>query len=433
MKYYNINNKTETVPLKEAVLRSLSRVGDLYLPEKIPQISSGFFDSMHCMNLQEIALEVSKAFLGEDVPDRDLESIVKTVLNFEIPLRQLDDDLYVLELFHGPTLAFKDVGARFMASLFEYLIRDENREITILVATSGDTGSAVANAFYNKKGIKVIILYPAGKVSALQEKQLTTMGGNITAFKVDGTFDDCQRLVKLAFADPDLNKVLNLTSANSINFARLFPQSFYYYHAVARLKSLKKPVVISVPSGNYGNLTAGLIAKKTGLIVHKFIASANRNHAVTDYLESGRFVPNSSLQTITNAMDVGNPSNFPRILDLFNNRHDIISNIIKGYWYTDDHTREALRELFNKFEYQADPHGAVGYLGLREYLGEFNGTGIFLETAHPAKFSEEVEKATGRSVPFPEELKKLDNLKMNSTSLPNDFGGFKDVLGSYGG
>jgi threonine synthase len=430
MNYYNINNRSEKASLREAVLKSVSRVTDLYMPETIPVMPPEFFSRLNKMSLQEIAFEVSKVMLGQDIPDRVLESILKEALNFEIPLIQLDENLYVLELFHGPTLAFKDVGARFMASLFEYLLNTEKHEITVLVATSGDTGSAVANAFFNKEGTKVVILYPAGKVSAVQEKQLSTMGGNITAYKVDGTFDDCQRLVKLAFADPELNKRLNLTSANSINFARLFPQSFYYFYALAQLKDMKKTVVISVPSGNFGSLTAGLIAKKMGLMVHNFIASTNSNHAFVDYLESGQFIPHSSRLTITNAMDVGNPSNFPRILDLYNNQFQIIKGIIKGYWFTDSETRRAMKELQHNYKYQADPHGAVAYLGLKEYKRNSVCTGIFLGTAHAAKFSEEVEKSTGQKVEIPESLKILDALEIRSVRLPNDFAVFKDVLTS---
>lgn len=433
MKYYNINNKSERVSLKKAVLKSAGRISDLYLPETVPTLSSQFFGGMGKMTLQEIAFEVSMAMLGEDIPESALASIVKESLNFEIPLKQLNENLYTLELFHGPTLAFKDVGARFMASLFEFCLQDEKREITILAATSGDTGSAVANAFLNKKGIKVAILYPAGKVSMIQEKQLTTMGGNITAFEVDGTFDDCQRLVKQAFANEELNSVLNLTSANSINFARLFPQTFYYFYALARLNSKTTPIVVSVPSGNYGNLTAGLIAKEMGLGIHCFVASANSNHAVVDWLKTGRFNPHPSLRTITNAMDVGNPSNFPRMLALYNNRYDTLKETIKGYWFTDAETRNGLKELQNRFEYQADPHGAVAYLGLKEYMKKNSCTGIFLETAHPAKFSDDVEEATGKKVRMPESLQKLDKMKKRSISLANDFPAFREMLTSYAG
>jgi threonine synthase len=431
MKYYNINNRSEKVSLKQAVMKSAGRVSDLYLPETIPVLPSEFYDRIGKMTLQEIAFKVSVAMLGKDIPEEKLESIVRGALNFKIPLKQLYEGLYTLELFHGPTLAFKDVGARFMASLFEFFIHDEDLEITILVATSGDTGSAVANAFFNKTGIKVYILFPAGKVSPVQEKQLTTMGGNITAIEVDGTFDDCQRLVKLAFADEMLNSRLNLISANSINFARLFPQTFYYFYALAQLNHQTKPVVISVPSGNFGNLTAGLIAKKMGLGIHSFVASSNSNHSVVDWLEYGQFKPHPSLQTITNAMDVGNPSNFPRMLALYNDPYESLKRILEGYWFTDSATRNGLKELQDRFGYQADPHGAVAYLGLKEYMKKNECTGIFIETAHPAKFPVEVERATGKDVRVPEILKKLDGLEKKSIRLPDDFTAFRDVLTSH--
>jgi threonine synthase len=431
MKYYNINNGSERVSLKHAVLKSAGRVSDLYLPETIPVLPSQFFDRLAKMSLQQIAFEVSSAILGEDIPESVLESIVKGSLNFEIPLKSLSDSIFTLELFHGPTLAFKDVGARFLASLFDFYVQDENHEITILAATSGDTGSAVANAFFNKTGIRVAILYPEGKVSPVQEKQLATMGGNITAFEVNGTFDDCQRLVKLAFADKELNGILNLTSANSINFGRLFPQSFYYFYSLAQLNNTTKPVALSVPSGNFGNLTAGLIAKKMGLGINCFIASANSNHAVVDWLQTGQFRPHPSIQTITNAMDVGNPSNFPRMLALYNNGYEALKETLEGYWFTDAETRNGMKELQDIYKYQADPHGTVAYLGLMEYMKRKSCTGIFLETAHPAKFPDEVEMATNLSVKVPESLKKLDNLEKRSISLPNDFKAFRDMLTSH--
>jgi threonine synthase len=431
MKYFNINDRSERVSLKSAILKSAGRVSDLYLPETIPVLPSPFFDRLASMDLQQIAFEVSSAVLGEDIPERALESIVKESLNFEIPLKCLNDSISTLELFHGPTLAFKDVGARFMASLFDFYIQDENREITILVATSGDTGSAVANAFFNKTGVRVAILYPEGKVSPVQEKQLSTMGGNITAFAVNGTFDDCQRLVKLAFADEELNRILNLTSANSINFGRLFPQSFYYFYSLAQLNNNTRPVAVSVPSGNFGNLTGGLIAKKMGLGINCFIASTNSNHVVVDWLEKGQFRPHPSIQTITNAMDVGNPSNFPRMLSLYHNGHEALKETVKGYWFTDPETRNGMMELQDIYNYQADPHGAVAYLGLKEYMKGNRCTGIFLETAHPAKFPDEVEMATGKEVQIPGSLKKLDNLEKRSIRLPNDYMAFRDELTSH--
>jgi threonine synthase len=305
--------------------------------------------------------------------------------------------------------------------LFQYFLKDDHKEVVILVATSGDTGSAVANAFYNKKGVKVVILYPSGKVSELQEKQLTTMGGNINALEVDGNFDDCQRLVKQAFADRRLNQMINLTSANSINFARLFPQSFFYFHALAQLGKIHKPVVVSVPSGNFGNLTAGLIAKKMGLPVHRFIAATNSNHVVPDYLESGEYTPRHTLHTITNAMDVGDPSNFPRLLEIYQKQHSAVAGDIKGYWFNDNQIRSAMAEMQDLYNYQSDPHGAVAYAGLKESGLTKHNIGIFLETAHPAKFPEEVVNSTNQKVLVPEALQEILTLQKKSIHIPNNY------------
>ena len=429
MEYYNINNPSEKVSLKSAVLQSISSESGLYMPEYIPKLPDAFFNKLSDYSLQDIAFEVSKVMLGDDVPDNELINIVGQSLAFPIPLRRLNENLFVLELFHGPTLAFKDIGARFMAGLFNYFLKNESRKVTILVATSGDTGSAVANAFYNRDGVNVVILYPSGKVSELQEKQLTTMGGNITALEVEGSFDDCQRIVKQAFADKELNSRINLTSANSINFARLFPQSFYYFHAFAQLGKIDKPVVISIPSGNFGNITAALIAKKMGLPVHQFIASTNINHIVPDYLMSGKFEPHPSHQTISNAMDVGNPSNFPRMLDLYGNNLAALTDDIKGFWFTDDQTRAAMTEVFNKLDYQTDPHGAIAYAGLREFGISGDHISIFAETAHPAKFPFEVEKATGKMVQIPAALKNLLILEKKATKVPAEYGKFRELIG----
>jgi threonine synthase len=429
MNYYSINNRSRKVSLKEALLRSVVEVSDLYMPERIPLMSSSFFRTMNEMDFREIALELSNAMFGMDIPDEILGRIIREAYTFDAPVRQLDKNLYVLELFHGPTLAFKDFGARFMAGLFEYLNRDGKNEIYVLTATSGDTGSAVASAFFRRSGIRVLILYPSGKVSSVQEKQLTTMGENISALEVDGTFDDCQSLVKQAFADKDLNAGMTLTSANSINFARLFPQSFYYFRAVSGLSG-KTNIAISVPSGNFGNLTAGLIAKKMGLPVKTFIAATNMNHAVPDYLKSGIFEPKPTRHTITNAMDVGNPSNLPRILELYNNRIEDIRKDIEGNWFTDQQTYESMNELNDKFGYQADPHGAVAYLGIKEYLRKNDCTGIFLETAHPAKFPDIIEKATGRKVKIPPDLDDIMKKEGLSVRLNNDYSELKEFLKS---
>ncbi len=436
MIFYNINDHSEKVTLKDAVLRSVINQSGLYMPQSFPVMPKSFFDKLPQMSIGQIGFDLTKIMFGDDIPDSEIENIVTHALNFDIPLKQLDDNISVLELFHGPTLAFKDVGARFMAGLFEYLLHsnklntNSQKDTVILVATSGDTGSAVANAFFNRKGIKVVILYPSGKVSNLQEKQLTTMGGNITTLEVDGNFDDCQSMVKQAFSDKELNEQLSLTSANSINFARLFPQSFYYFYAYGQLvardrNKSSKNVIISVPSGNFGNLTAGLIAKKMGLSVDTFLAATNINHSVPDYLNNGIFTPKPTKQTITNAMDVGNPSNFPRMLELYNNNHNSINSDIKGYWFTDKQTMEGMNMLQKKYNYQADPHGALAYLALNEYV---SSNCIFLETAHPAKFEESVLKATGIRAEIPNALDILKNLEKKSIRIPARYNRLKELL-----
>jgi len=420
MIYYNINNPSEKVTLRNAVLKSITSESGLYMPATIPELPSSFFEKLPDLSLQEIAFEVSLAMFGDDIEKEALKKIVYQAMNFEIPLKKLREDLYVLELFHGPTLAFKDVGARFMAGLFEYFLKEDTSEVTILVATSGDTGSAVADAFHNKKGVNVCILYPSEKVSALQEKQLTTMGGNIRAIEVKGNFDDCQKLVKQAFSDIALNKRMNLTSANSINFARLFPQSFYYFYAIGQLGKTDKPVYISVPSGNFGNLTAGLIAKRMGLKIDQFIASTNSNHSVPDYLESGQYEPHPIQFTISNAMDVAKPSNFPRMLSLYNKQKDLMAGDILGYWCNDDETRSAMKNLKTNFEYIADPHGAIAYNGLKNKMPE-NAIGIFLESAHPAKFPEEVNKVSEINIEIPSSLLNLMNKEKKAVVIQNEY------------
>lgn len=428
MEYYNVNNPAEKVSLRNAVLQSSSSLSGLYMPVQIPALPRTFFERLPGLSLQEIACEVAEAMLGSDVPPKVLRRIVDEALSFPIPLKELDRNLFVLELFHGPTLAFKDIGARFMAGLFNHLLQNDGREVTLLVATSGDTGSAAAHAFFNQSGVRVVILYPSGQVSELQEKQLTTMGGNISALEVDGSFDDCQRLVKQAFSNAKLNRQLNLASANSINFARLFPQSFYYFHAMAQLGNVALPVVFSIPSGNFGNLTAGLIAKKMGLPVHQFIAATNINHVVPDYLSDGQFIPRKSHQTISNAMDVGNPSNFPRMLEIYGRNHRSVAADIKGYWFTDEQTRLAMKEVFDRYGYQTDPHGAIAYSGLKVYGLVADRIGIFLETAHPAKFSGEVERVTGEPVLLPKSLKELSLLEKKAIKMPNDYTCLRDIL-----
>ena len=367
MKFYSTNNKDLKVDLRTAVTQGLAPDNGLYMPEKIPALPRSFFDTIEDLPLREIALSVARNFVGEDIPGSVLERIIEHTIQFDVPLVAVEEDTYALELFHGPTMAFKDFGARFMSQLLGYFAAQQDREIVILVATSGDTGSAVANGFLGVKGTRVVVLYPTGKVSEIQEKQFTTLGDNITALEVEGTFDDCQRLVKEAFLDRDLGARFFLTSANSINIARLIPQSFYYFHAYAQLKRRKEPVVFSIPSGNFGNLTGGLLAWRMGLPVHKFIAATNSNDVVPQYLKNGLFSPRPSRQTISNAMDVGNPSNFVRILDLFDGKFDALSHMISGYSFTDDETSQAMRSVYEKHNYLMDPHGAVAYLGWMAY------------------------------------------------------------------
>ncbi|MBN4061903.1 MAG: threonine synthase [Flavobacteriales bacterium] len=435
MQYYSTNHQASHVPLKEAVLKGLPADNGLFMPETIPQLSAGFFDKISSFSFQEIAFEVSKTLLQDDLPENVLQNIVEDAINFDAPLVQIEENTFCLELFHGPTLAFKDFGARFMSRLMEHLLQDSKVELTILVATSGDTGSAVANGFLSVEGINVIILYPSRKVSEIQEKQLTTLGNNITSLEIEGTFDDCQQLVKQAFLDKELKEKLMLTSANSINIARLIPQSFYYFYAYAQL-SKKNNVCVSVPSGNFGNLTAGLIAKKMGLPVSKFIASTNVNDIVPKYLETGLFEPKPSQKTLSNAMDVGNPSNFARMLELYKNDPGKLGqNDVIGFSFDDEQTKATIKSVYEKFNYLLDPHGAIGYLGLSEFRRQETGvrslneiTGIFMETAHPAKFKDVVEEVIGEKIEIPERLQVCLQKEKQSTLLSNDFDELKDFL-----
>lgn len=430
MEYYSTNNKAIRVSLKQAVIEGLATDGGLYMPVTIPSLSSDFFRQLSVKPFQEIAFDVAKSLLGEDLSDEVLRKIIAHTIQFDAPIVELDKNIYSLELFHGPTLAFKDFGARFLSGLLGYFAEQQSKEITILVATSGDTGSAVANGFLDVPGTRVIVLYPSGKVSEIQEKQFTTLGGNITALEVDGTFDDCQRLVKQAFLDGELKKNLQLASANSINIARLIPQTFYYFHAIAQLANRGEGVVFSVPSGNFGNLTAGLIAKRMGLPISRFIASTNVNDIVPLYLQTGKFSPRPSLQTISNAMDVGNPSNFARMTDIYRNDLSLLSCDVLGYSISDQETTQTMASTFHANQYTLDPHGAVGYLGLKKYLEENASmeTGIFLETAHPGKFSEVVEKAIGQTLELPDRLLQFAKKQKNSIALKNDFQQLKKFL-----
>lgn len=430
MKYYSTNNKSTQATLQEAVVKGLASDRGLYMPEVIKSLPDSFFEEMKDLSFQEVAYVVADAFFGEDVEAEDLKKIVYETLNFDVPLVHVNDNIYSLELFHGPTLAFKDVGARFMSRLLGYFIKKEGqKDVNVLVATSGDTGSAVANGFLGVDGIHVYVLYPKGKVSPIQECQFTTLGQNITALEIDGVFDDCQALVKSAFMDEELNKKMYLTSANSINVARFLPQAFYYFYAVAQLHKLGKKdnIVICVPSGNFGNITAGLFGKRMGMPVKRFIAANNRNDVFFQYLNSGVYTPKASVQTIANAMDVGDPSNFARVLDLYGHSHEAIKNDISGCTYTDEQISETLLDCYRKHGYLLDPHGAVGYRALSEYL-ESDEVGVFLETAHPAKFKDTVDRILGEDISIPEKLQAFMKGTKQSINLPKDFASFKAFL-----
>lgn len=430
MRYYSTNGKADLASLQEAVVKGLASDKGLFMPEKIAKLPQSFFDNIGSMSFQEIANVVAQSFFGDDIEPDTLKEIVFDTLNFDVPLVPVNDNIYSLELFHGPTLAFKDVGARFMARLLSYFIKKQGQtDVKVLVATSGDTGSAVANGFLGVDGIHVYVLYPKGKVSKIQESQFTTLGQNIAALEIDGTFDDCQALVKSAFMDEELNEKLNLTSANSINVARFLPQAFYYFYAYAQLQKIGKAdeVVFCVPSGNFGNLTAGLIAKRMGLPVKKFIASNNSNNIFFEYLNTGEYKPRPSVQTIANAMDVGDPSNFARILDLYNDSVDEIKVDVSSLWYTDAQIRETVKQVYDKTEYLLDPHGACAYQAL-QYSLKPSENGVFLETAHPAKFKETVEEILNKEIALPAKLESFMKGQKQSIELSKSFEDFKKHL-----
>ena len=409
-------------------MNGLAPDNGLYMPERIPVFPSEYFLSLPEKSFAEIALDVAQAFLEDDIPHEKLKSIVEHTISFDAPIVDVEKNIFSLELFHGPTLAFKDFGARFMSQVLGYFAEQQKKEIVILVATSGDTGSAVANGFLGVPGTRVIVLYPSGKVSEIQEKQFTTLGNNITALEVNGTFDDCQRLVKHAFSDQELKTDFLLTSANSINIARLIPQAFYYFYAWSRMKQ-REDVVFSVPSGNFGNLTAGLIAMKMGLPIQHFIAATNINDVVPNYLRTGNFLPKPSRPTISNAMDVGNPSNFARMVNLFQHNHTAITQLITGYSFTDDETKAAMKKIFRESSYRLDPHGAVGYLGLKKYQTQHTKcAGIFFETAHPAKFKEVVEQTLEQAIEIPTSLKRFISKEKVAIKMSSDFLEFKKIL-----
>lgn len=430
MKYYSTNRQAGDATLEEAVVKGLASDKGLFMPREIKPLPASFFEGIDRMTFREISCHVADAFFGEDIPSATLKEIVYDTLNFDAPVVKVKDNIYSLELFHGPTLAFKDVGARFMARLLGYFIRKEGKkQVNVLVATSGDTGSAVANGFLGVEGIRVYVLYPKGKVSEMQEKQFTTLGENITALEVDGTFDDCQALVKNAFMDEELNAHMQLTSANSINVARFLPQAFYYFYAYAQMKKLGKAdrLVMSVPSGNFGNITAGLFGKRMGLPISRFIAANNRNDIFYQYLKTGKYSPRPSTATIANAMDVGDPSNFARILDLYKGSHEAICAEISGAAYTDEQIRETVRNVYNKTGYLLDPHGACGYRALAEGLNP-DETGVFLETAHPAKFLQTVEGIIEKEMRIPEKLQEFMKGTKQSVPMGKDFASFKTYL-----
>ncbi|GGW32871.1 threonine synthase [Arenibacter certesii] len=420
MKYYSLNKKAPMVSFKEAVIKGIAPDRGLYFPEEIHPLPASFFDSLETLSNQEIAFRAIQQFVGDAIPEKVLSDILEDVLDFDFPVVPITDNIATLELFHGPTMAFKDVGARFMARCLGYFSNEKSAEITVLVATSGDTGGAVANGFLGVPGVKVVILYPSGKVSDIQEKQLTTLGKNITALEVDGTFDDCQEMVKSAFLDEKLTQKMQLTSANSINVARWLPQMFYFLFAYKHAKSLSKEIVFSVPSGNFGNICAGIMAQKLGMPCKHFIASTNVNDIVPNFMATGSYIPKASIATISNAMDVGDPSNFIRIRHLYKDNFEELSNNLSSYSFTDEETKEAMLALYNDFNYVADPHGAVGYLGLKKYLEQHpEYYGIFLETAHPVKFLEVVEDTIQENIEMPDSIAKLLNKKKKSILISN--------------
>jgi len=439
MKYYSTNGKAPIADLKKAVVKGLAEDRGLYMPERIKKLPKEFFDTIETKSFQEIAYTVADAFFGEDVEAEALRRIVYDTLSFDCPVVKVKDNIYTLELFHGPTLAFKDVGARFMARLLQYFTSDSRGtsssrdtskpSINVLVATSGDTGSAVANGFLGVEGIHVYVLYPKGKVSKIQESQFTTLGKNITAIEVDGVFDDCQALVKSAFMDEELNKHMKLTSANSINVARFLPQAFYYFNAYARMKELGKAdeLVMCVPSGNFGNICSALFGHEMGLPIKRFIAANNANDIFYKYLQTGKYEPKASVQTLANAMDVGDPSNFARIYDLYGKSHERISSLISGATYSDEQIRETMRQCYAETGYTLDPHGACGYRALQEGLKD-GEVGVFCETAHPAKFKETVDGIIGGDVVIPERLAAFMRGQKQSVELSKNFEDFKAFL-----
>jgi threonine synthase len=429
MLYYSTQNPSHRVSFREAAIEGQAPDKGLYFPETIPTLPDGFIEKIETLSKEEIALQVITPFVGESIPHDVLKKIVARTVDFDFPLVPVSAGMYALELFHGPTLAFKDVGARFMSQCLGYFMEGETKKVTVLVATSGDTGGAVANGFYAVEGVDVVILYPSGKVSNLQELQLTTLGKNITALEIDGTFDDCQRMVKASFSDKVLNETLFLTSANSINVARWLPQQFYYFFAYQQWKRKDKLPVISVPSGNFGNICAGLMAYRTGLPVQHFIAACNANDSVPEYLQSGNYLAKPAIATLSNAMDVGDPSNFVRMMRLFNDDLHTIKDMVSGYSISDETTKQTIRDVYETYNYLLDPHGAVGYNALQQYLQHHPGQeGFFLETAHPVKFYDVVEVVINGDVPIPKSVEGLFSKKKKSIRMKASSDALKTFL-----
>ncbi len=430
MQYYSTKGQVKPVSFKDAVLKGLPEDNGLYMPESIPILSEEFLKELSEKSFQDIAIEIVSGFVEDEIKKSDLEKIVHSAFDFDVPLINIHDNIFVLETFHGPTLAFKDFGARFMARVMGHFLQNESKEVNILVATSGDTGSAVAQGFLGVEGIKVTLLYPKGKVSKIQEQQLTTIGQNVTALEVDGTFDDCQTMVKEAFLDKELKEKLNLSSANSINIARLLPQSFYYLYAYSLVADYPEDIIFCTPSGNFGNLCAGVLAWKMGLPVKKFVAATNINDIVPTYLDTGLFNPKGSVRTLSNAMDVGNPSNFPRILDLYDGSHEKMSGHMIGKVYGDKQTKEIIKSVYKKYDYVLCPHSAIGYQGLFDTLEErgMNEKGVFISTASPAKFGDIVEPVIKEKVEVPERLQKIVKRKKQAVSMGNQPGDLKSYL-----
>jgi threonine synthase len=429
MQYYSLNRQSPAVDFKQATILGQAPDGGLYFPERIPQFDKAFISNMESMTDADIAFTIIQPYIGDTIPEAVLQTIVSETVNFDIPLVKVTDDIFSLELFHGPTLAFKDIGARFMSRCLGYFVKEQSEKVVVLVATSGDTGGAVANGFYDVPGVEVVILYPSGRVSDVQEKQLTTLGKNIQALEIAGSFDDCQQIVKKAFTDKQVTEKLFLTSANSINAARWLPQQFYYAFAYKQWAGKDNLPVICVPSGNFGNICAGLLAHRSGLPVKHFIAACNANNTVTDYLATQQYQPKKAVATLSNAMDVGNPSNFVRILEIFQQQFSNLSSALSSYSISDAETTATIKKVYDQYGYVTDPHGAVGFAALEQYLQQHPGAkGIFLETAHPVKFIDTVQNSIGSTIELPQHIQSLVQQPKHSTKLPADYEAVKDFL-----